>query len=457
MTAASRGRLAWWWTLLLLARASSAESLKRYVEISKDGTSFSLDGKDFYVHGFNQPQMMTHAADESGRGKILEVLGDAELHGFNVMRMWAFNDGHSQWNSLQLYPGVFDEKVFRALDYVLHESRRHKIRVLLSLTNHWNEYGGTNQYVQWAKASANASQQGGSSSFGPDAFYSSVECRRLYKNFVAAVLERRNVYTGIAYKDDDYIFGWDLINEPRAESAPALQAWIEEMAGFVKSIDKKHLVTSGSEGFFGKSTPDLTRYNPGSWASAHGVDFVRNHDIPDIDFGVFHLYADLYLNSCEMDCALRFSEDYVQAHLTSGLRKPILLEEVGKKGEGRDEYLEVVLRKMHDDHIGGGYGAGTVIWQLSPSNFSDVDSFAIYLPEHESTSSLVKSFGVRVALRMASAFHNGMAVVGWMRQIVTDKIRNFYGNRFWAQHILPAGSNPSVASFSNETSDPVLP
>ena len=51
---------------------------------------------------------------------------------------------------------------------------------------------------------------------------------------------------------------WELINEPRCNgdfSASKLQAWIEQTAEFLKSIDPHHLVTVGSEGFFGSSTP----------------------------------------------------------------------------------------------------------------------------------------------------------------------------------------------------------
>ena len=99
------------------ALGSDANQQKHFIQVSDDGRSFTLDGKKFFVHGFNQPQMMTHAVDN--KVHILEVLDEAELHGFNLMRTWAFNDGFDQWNSLQLFPGIFDEKVFRALDYVL--------------------------------------------------------------------------------------------------------------------------------------------------------------------------------------------------------------------------------------------------------------------------------------------------------------------------------------------------
>lgn len=59
-------------------------------------------------------------------------------------------------------------------------------------------------------------------------------------------------------RDDPTIMAWELINEPRCNgdfSASKLQAWIEQTAEFFKSIDPHHLLTVGSEGFFGSSTP----------------------------------------------------------------------------------------------------------------------------------------------------------------------------------------------------------
>jgi len=407
---------------------------KHFIHISGDGKSFALDGKDFFVHGFNQPQMMTHAVEN--KKHILEVLGDAELHGFNLMRTWAFNDGFDQWQALQPLPGIFDEQVFRALDYVLMQSRKHKIRVLLSITNQWDDYGGANQYVKWANLSAEEAH-------GGQPFYSNLKCREMYKDFARALVNRRNIYTGIRYRDDEYIFGWDLINEPRVESgagASQLQFWTWEMAAYLKRLDPNHLVTSGSEGFFGPSTPSLLKFNPGEWTASHGVDFVQNHNLSTIDFGVFHLYPDNWFegDACDSECRETFTRDYIHAHLNTGLRKPILLEEVGKKGEDRDAFLLNVYEMMHRNHIEGGYGAGTVVWQLSPSNFSDVDSFSIYLPEHQSTGNVIKSFGVKVATRMASAVSTGKRIVGWAWDIVRSRWRRFMGNRFWNKHVFQA-------------------
>lgn len=51
---------------------------------------------------------------------------------------------------------------------------------------------------------------------------------------------------------------WELMNEPRCSgdfSGSKLQHWIDRTAEFLKSVDPNHMVTVGTEGFFGSSTP----------------------------------------------------------------------------------------------------------------------------------------------------------------------------------------------------------
>lgn len=47
------------------------------------------------------------------------------------------------------YP-LFSE--FQALDFVVSEAKKYKIRLILSFTNNWEAYGGKAQYVKWGKA-----------------------------------------------------------------------------------------------------------------------------------------------------------------------------------------------------------------------------------------------------------------------------------------------------------------
>lgn len=98
--------------------------------------------------------------------------------------------------------------------------------------------------------------------------------------------------SGMIYKDDPTIMAWELMNEPRCPSDPSgdsLQSWIQEMSSYLKSIDSNHLLEAGLEGFYGSSARKL-HYNPHHFQL--GTDFLRNNQIPQIDFATLHSYPD---------------------------------------------------------------------------------------------------------------------------------------------------------------------
>lgn len=73
----------------------------------------------------------------------------------------------------------------QALDFVLSEARRHKIRLILSFCNNWEEYGGKAQYVKWGKAA-------GLNLTCDDDFFSDLTIKSYYKAFVKVKLSRCN-------------------------------------------------------------------------------------------------------------------------------------------------------------------------------------------------------------------------------------------------------------------------
>uniref|UniRef100_A0A804PQP0 mannan endo-1,4-beta-mannosidase n=1 Tax=Zea mays TaxID=4577 RepID=A0A804PQP0_MAIZE len=245
------------------------------------------DHRPFYVNGFNTYWLMILAVDPSTRGKVTEVFQQAAAAGLTVCRTWAFNDGG--WRALQKSPSVYDQDVFKALDFVVSEARKYRIRLILSLINNWDSYGGKAQYVKWAgdDAAADGGRLNITASVDDD-FFSDQTVKVYFKNHVKNMLTRVNTYTSVMYKDDPTIFAWELMNEPRCTSDPAgnkLQEWIQEMAFHVKSIDPDHLLEVGGlaqrastgprrrHGFRPTRTPMLARSAPtssattASWAS----------------------------------------------------------------------------------------------------------------------------------------------------------------------------------------------
>ncbi|KAL0929034.1 hypothetical protein M5K25_000974 [Dendrobium thyrsiflorum] len=358
------------------------------------GNHFEAGGRPFYVNGFNTYWLMALAVDPSTRGKVTETFADASSAGLTVGRTWAFSDGGQ--GALQISPSVYDENVFKALDFVISEAKRHNIRLILSLTNNWKDYGGKAQYVKWGKAS-------GLTLTSDDDFFSDPTVKGYYKAYIKTVLNRVNTFTNIPYKEDPTIFAWELMNEARCQADPSgnkLQSWIEEMALYVKSIDPKHLLEIGIEGFYGPSTPNRLQFDPNTFAGQAGTDFIRNHGAPGIDFATAHIYPDTWISSSIPGDHLQFTNSWMQSHIDDAenvLGKPMLFTEFGESMKDgnftvgfRDQFINAVYNNILNSLRRGGSAAGSLLWQLFPegTDYMD-DGYAVVLAKSKSTSSII--------------------------------------------------------------------
>ncbi|KAK6943351.1 Glycoside hydrolase, family 5 [Dillenia turbinata] len=371
--------------------------------VQRKGNQFIVDDQPFYVNGFNTYWLMVFAVDQSTRGKVTEVFQQANSVGLTVCRTWAFNDG--QWRALQKSPSVYDEDVFQALDFVVSEAKKYKIRLILSLVNNWEAYGGKAQYVKWGQAA-------GLNVSSDDDFFSHPTLRSYYKAHIKTVLNRVNTITNATYKEDPTIFAWELMNEPRCTSDPSgdkLQSWIQEMAIYVKSMDPKHLVEIGLEGFYGPSTPNRYQFNPNTYAQQVGTDFIRNHQIIGVDFASVHIYADSWVSQTITDAHIQFIKSWMPAHIDDAeevLGMPVLFGEFGvsTKDPGynssfRDTLISTVYKILLDSTKKGGSGAGGLLWQLFPdgTDYMD-DGYAVVLSKSPSTSNLISLHSTRLML-----------------------------------------------------------
>ncbi|XP_057976497.1 mannan endo-1,4-beta-mannosidase 7 [Malania oleifera] len=355
------------------------------------GVNFVLNGSPFYANGFNAYWLMYVASDPSQRSKVSSAFREATSHGLTVARTWAFSDGG--YRPLQYSPGSYNEQMFKGLDFVIAEARRYGIKLILSLANNYESFGGKKQYVNWARNQ-------GQYLTSDDDFFRNPVVKGYYKNHVQTVLNRYNTITGIHYKDDPTIMAWELMNEPRCTSEPSgrtIQAWIMEMASHVKSIDKKHLLEAGLEGFYGGTTPQRESFNP---AFNIGTDFIANNRIPGIDFATLHSYPDQWLSSQNDQSQLSFLNNWLKTHIEDAqniLRKPLLLTEFGKslKDPGfstyqRDMLFNTVYYNIYFSARRGGAAAGGLFWQLLTEGMDSFrDGYEIILSENPSTANMI--------------------------------------------------------------------
>ncbi|KAL8136625.1 hypothetical protein V2J09_002626 [Rumex salicifolius] len=371
--------------------------------VQRNGTQLFLDGKPFYINGWNSYWLMDHAVDGFSRPRISGILQAGSKMGLTVCRTWGFNDG--TYHALQVAPGLFNEQVFKALDYVVAEAGRYRVRLILSLVNNLKAYGGKTQYVKWAW------QEGIGISSSNDSFFYDPSIRTYFKSYIKTVLTRKNTITGVEYRDDPAIFAWEIINEPRCMSDPTgdtLQDWIKDMSTYVKSLDNKHLVTVGLEGFYGPKDPKRMIVNPSSWESTIGTDFIRNSLLPTIDFASVHLYPDQWLRTNRLEDKLEFVHKWLSSHIDDGnnrLKKPIMLTEFGlssnTKGfhpRHRDRLIQLIYDTIYKSAREGGSGAGSLIWQLFVGGMEDYhDDFSIIPWQRPTTCKLLTSQSCRLA------------------------------------------------------------
>ncbi len=359
-----------------------------YVQV--DETGFVLNGLPYYYTGSNTYYLMVYAAEMSLRWYVREVLSESSEMGLKVVRTWAFNDGEYQWNALQTSPRVYDDHVFRGLDYVIHVADSLGLRVILPLVNNWNDYGGMNQYVEWSPTAS-----------AHDDFYTDDSCRVWFKNHIKTMVDRFNCYNARSYRGDPAIFAWELANEPRCTSDPSgdkLQGWIEEMSSYIKSLDANHLVTIGVEGFYNESSPYW-------WLNgSQGCDFIRNHLTPTIDFCTAHSWPDNWgwNYSRSMDFFARQCDD-----AGTIIGKPIIIEEFGKKRDGGGGVsTRNTFFSGYYGILAGHGGDGSNFWILYHNGYPDYDGYGVYYPDDTSTIDIIQDEVERTGLATPTPVRN---------------------------------------------------
>ncbi|CAK8569015.1 unnamed protein product [Lathyrus sativus] len=366
-----------------------------YVEADDDGfvktrgVQLMLNETPYYANGFNAYWLMYIASDPSQRNKVTSTFQEAVNHGLNIARTWAFSDGG--YKPLQYSPGSYNEEMFQGLDFVMGEARKYGMKVILSLVNNYESFGGKKQYVEWAKSE-------GQSINSEDDFFTNDVVKGYYKNHIKTVLTRHNNFTGVAYKDDPTIMAWELMNEIRCSSdhsGNSVQGWISEMSSYLKFIDGNHLLEAGLEGFYGQSK---TESNPNFQV---GTDFIANNQISNIDFATLHSYPDQWLSSSGYEDQLSFLSEWLNEHIQDAqniLHKPLLFAEFGisTKNLGnnsstlRDKFFNTVYSAVYSSASGGGTAVGGLFWQLLAQGMDSFrDDYEVILAESPSTSTLI--------------------------------------------------------------------
>jgi mannan endo-1,4-beta-mannosidase len=352
--------------------------------VKRAGAELRLNGKPFRFVGTNNYYLMY----KSPR-MVDDVLQDAADAGFDVVRMWGSleignQDGSNSihhkedgvyfqyWDPAAGRPAFNDgPDGLQRLDYAVAKAGSLGIRLVIPFVNNWNAFGGMDQYVRW---------RGGQYH---DQFYTDPVIRQWYKDWISHLLNRTNTITGRVYKDDPTIMTWELANEPRCLSAGAyprsascstqtLIGWADEMSTFVRSIDNKHLISVGDEGFY--CIPGAADWTDNC---GEGVDTLAFAALKNIDVMSLHLYPDHWGKD------VAWGVQWIERHAADArrLKKAVMLGEFGLL----DKSTRNPSYKLWNDAVLRSGMSGSLYWILSGVQddgtlYADYDGFTVFCP-----------------------------------------------------------------------------
>jgi len=311
--------------------------------VVKQGQHLYLNGARWNPVGVNSYDLLDQSQQTIDSRLALLAEGGA-----NTVRTWCFDkDG-----------GISDATLSK-LATTLDIARTHGLRVICTLANALPDYGGEGYFTP-------AGQN----------FFTSPAAQARYRAQVQRVLDYRDA-AGVRLADNPAVLAWDLVNEPRSTPdtpEEAVSTWTEQMGSFVDSLDQRHLVTIGAEGF-----QSGYPVNP-ALAGAPGSDFTSLCEAPSITLCSAHLYPQ-YLPAPAGSAQIG---QVVQAWRLAAdrLNKPVLIGEVGYSLSdggtvtGRHAFYDNVARAINNSDIDG-----ALLWNLGAK--AD-DGFTLAYGDHDS-------------------------------------------------------------------------
>jgi len=350
--------------LFLIASPNVATNVSHSQFVRQRSGRFFVGQKPFRFVGANVAVMYR----DQDRERMPETIRQAAQAGVKVVRVWAFGEGgpndvkpvadFEDWprhHYFRLAPGQWNEDAFVHLDRVIAEAAKNNIYVQLTLTNWWRDTGGVTQYLRWAgiNDAADDSYKFGINNEKAILFYSNPETRRLYREHLEKLATRRNTITGIVYRDDPTIFGWELMNEAQVITGrwAERRAWFAEMSAYLKSLDPNHMIAPGAWGYR---------------SSSERREWLADHAIPTIDYCDVHSYPrDDHDSFVDSPAALKeFIENRAAAAFS--IRKPLVFGEFGMGVEGFNNASQAEWYKaFFEGNVRAGAG-GAMFWTLTP-------------------------------------------------------------------------------------------
>lgn len=236
-------------SLLVLVNLMLAQSLPAQIAnfVTKRGDKLMDGDKELRFISFNIPNLHyvedylpfdgTNPFRLPDEFEIRDALTSIKQFGGKVTRMYVLSVRKQDSPGVVFHvmgPGEFNEEAFRTLDKVMQIANETGVRVIIPFMDNWKWWGGPAEYAAFRNKEA-------------EEFWTDPQLREDFKKTINFLINRVNTYTGVAYKDDKALFCWETGNELHAPAE-----WQSDIAMYIKSLDKNHLVMEGTH------NPELT-------------------------------------------------------------------------------------------------------------------------------------------------------------------------------------------------------
>lgn len=330
--------------------------------ITVKGTEFYKGDKPYAYIGTNYWYGSLLASKKIGdRKRLLRELDLMKKNGIDNLRILVGADGgkydFTVRPALQYEQGKYDEDLLDGLDFVVAEMSKRGMYAVLYMTNNWEWSGGMSQYLEW-NGYGNVPVPAIPPNTWPqymaytEKFYSCEPCMEALENHVKFIMGRTNAYSKKKYTEDNTIMAWQVGNEPRlftVENEAKFTTWLNKLVNLMDSLDKNHLVSTGSEGL-NSSNDDIEI-------------FKRTHSNPNIDYLTMHIWPKNWNWFKAEDAqktlpiAIENAGVYIEKHVkvANDLQRPIIIEEFGlpREKESLLNGTSVVSRDVFYDYIFG--------------------------------------------------------------------------------------------------------
>lgn len=341
---------------------------------------FLREGKPYYYVGTNfwYGAILGSTGQGGNRKRLCAELDKMKSMGIDNLRILVGSDGERGIKTkveptLQIKPGVYNDTILAGLDYLLQQMQKRNMLAVLYLNNSWEWSGGYSFYLQYAGAGkAPRPDEAGYPAYMNFVrkYATNEKAHKLFYNYISFILNRTNRYTHIKYIDDTSIMSWQIGNEPRAfgkEELKPFAKWLSKASSIIRSIDKNHLISIGSEGAWG-CEGDYKAYE--KICSDKNIDYCNIHLWP---YNWGWAKKDSLIEDLGRSC--RNTKEYIDKHLLicTKLNKPLVMEEFGyprdnfsfspsSATKGRDGYYEFVFSLVADNAKSGGSFSGCNFW-----------------------------------------------------------------------------------------------